>query len=417
MSEKTFVGNALQNPKYKTKVAGSAEIAGAFNSAVEGAAHNDRLNRFAGNRGHGYAAERENDLIDTLHGHESEIIGDNNAKDGADRMVDGDLIQTKYCQTAQATVNAAFKNGEYRYYADKARTKPMQLEVPSDQYNKAVEIMRKRIADGKVPGIPDPNYAKRLVRKGNIDYKTACNVAKAGNIDSLTFDAAHGAVIATSAFGISALITFSKAMWDGEPTEKAIDLAMYNGLKMGGIAFATSVISAQLTRTSLNSLLMSPSIELVKFLPSSVRHSLVNVMRSGTIYGGAATNNLAKLVRSNAITSTVVILAMSAEDITECFNGRISGKQLFKNVATLALGIGTGYAGGAGGSVVGATIGTLLLGPGGTVIGAKVGAVAGGIAGGSVGGSAAHAVMNEFIEDDAVEMLRIINQRLEPLVS
>ncbi len=416
MDGKHYQGNVLQNPKYKKQDKfDSAQTIGAIDTSVESAAHNDRLNRFAASQGQGYAGEQANDLIDTIHGKDAKILGDDNAKNGADRMVDGQLIQTKYCQNARASVDAAFRNGEYRYIDNNG--KPMQLEVPKDQYEQAVEIMRKRIAEGKVPGVTDPNVAKNLVRKGNIDYKTACNIAKAGNIDSLMFDAAHGVVIAASAFGISTLITFAKAVWDGEPTDKAIDIAMYNGLKIGGVAFATSVISAQLTRTSLNNVLMGPSIEVVKLLPSSVRQAMVNAMRSGAaIYGGAATNNLAKLVRGNIITGTVVILVLSAEDITECFKGRISGKQLFKNISTLAIGVGSGYAGSAAGGIAGGAVGTLILGPGtGTVIGTKVGSVVGAIAGGAAGGKAGHAVMNEFIEDDAVEMVRIINNRLIPL--
>ena len=383
------------------------------------------MNRFAGDKGHGIAAEQANDLIDKIHGKDAKILGDDNAKNGADRMVDGQLIQTKYCQTAQASVDAAFRDGKYRYI-DKATNTPMQLEVPKDQYDQAVEIMRKRIAEGKFKeyGITDPNDAEKLVRKGNIDYKTACNIAKAGNIDSLMFDAAHGVVIATSAFGVSAIITFAKAMWDGEPMDKAIDMAMYNGIKMGGVAFATSVISAQLTRTSLNRVLMGPSIKLVRLLPSSVRNAMVNALRSGAaIYGSAATNNLAKLLRGNVIAAVVVTIVLSLEDITECFRGRVSGKQLFKNVMTLVSSIGGGYAGGAAGAKAGALAGTkigLLFGPQGAAIGLTIGTAAGGIAGaiagGSVGGKAGHAAMSKFIEDDAVEMVNIINKRIVPLV-
>ena len=52
-------------------------------------------------------------------------------------MVDGILIQTKYCSTATNSVNAAFdSNGNYRYYD--AKGKPMQLEVPADQYDDLV---------------------------------------------------------------------------------------------------------------------------------------------------------------------------------------------------------------------------------------------------------------------------------------
>lgn len=409
MKNKPDVGEIWNNPKYKKekKVEGT-QMAGAVDAASESAAHDDRMNRMHGKQGHGFAAEQANNLIDTLHGRDAEIKGDNNAKKGADRMVDGQLIQTKYCKTAQASVEAAFENGQYSYI-DKATNKPMQLEVPKDQYEQAVKIMRQKIAEGRVPGVTDPNEAENLVRKGNIDYKTACNIAKAGNIDSLMFDAVHGAVIAVSAFGISTLITFAKAVWDGEPKDKAIDIAMYNGLKMGGVGFLSSVLAAQLTRTSLNNILMLPTNALIDLLPHKWQQFIVNAMRNGTpIYGAAATKNLGKLVRSNIIANAAVVLVMSLPDIKECFNGRISGKQLFKNIMELAAGVG----GASGGGFLGAAIGGLVLGPAGAVVGLWVG----GFAGGTAGGYAGKWVMNKFIEDDAVEMVRIINRRFAPLV-
>ena len=392
--------NVLQNPKYRNQQLKPEDFVATTSTQLESAAHNDRLTRFNARQGAGYAAEQGNNLIDTLHGRKVEPVGDNLAKNGADRSVNGQLIQTKYYQTAQQSVNSAFgKDGQYKYLDN---GKPMQLEVPSEQYEKAIEIMRKKIAEGKVPGTTDPNDAEKLVRKGNITYRQSVQLAKAGTIESLTFDAVHGAVIAANTFGIATTITFAKAMWDGEEPHKAMDMAMYNGFKMGGIAFGTSVLSAQLTRTGLNKMLLGPSIDVVKLLPSKVRHAMVNAMREGaSIYGGAATQNLAKLLRSNVIASGAFILVMSAGDICDAFRGRISAKQLFKNIMTVVGGVGGATIGG----VVGATVGSFFGVP-------TIGYYVGSVVGGTVGGSSTNAVMNKFIEDDAVEMLRIINERL-----
>ncbi len=392
--------NVLQNPKYRNQQLKPEDFVASTSTQLESAAHNDRLTRFNARQGAGYAAEQGNNLIDTLHGRKVDPIGDNLAKNGADRSVNGQLIQTKYYQTAQQSVNSAFgKDGQYKYLDN---GKPMQLEVPSDQYEKAVDIMRKKIAEGKVPGTTDPNDAEKLVRKGNITYRQSVQLAKAGTIESLTFDAVHGAVIAANTFGIATTITFAKALWDGEEPHKAMDMAMYNGFKMGGVAFGTSVLSAQLTRTGLNKMLLGPSIDVVKLLPSKVRHAMVNAMREGaSIYGGAATQNLAKLLRSNVIASGAFILVMSVGDICDAFRGRISAKQLFKNIMTVVGGVGGATIGG----IVGATVGSFFGVP-------TIGYYVGSVVGGTVGGSGTNAVMNKFIEDDAVEMLRIINERL-----
>lgn len=393
------LGNVLQQTKYKQ----SANTPTA-NIAIENAAHGDQLVRFHARQGHGYAAERTNHLIDRLHGRDARILGDDNAKSGPDRMVDGQLIQTKYYANARASVDAGFRNGKYRYLD--ANGKPMQIEVPSDQYQDAVQIMRKRVAEGKVPGVSDPDAAEKLVRKGNIDYKTACSIAKAGTIDALVYDAANGAVIASGAAGISTLITFAKSVWDGDSVEKAIDIAMYHGLQTGGVAFAGSVLTAQLARTGVSSALANPSIEVVRMLPSPIRKGLLRVMRDGAvIYGNAATRNLAKLLRSNIIANGAIVLVMSAGDITNFFRNRISAKQLFKNLLNIAGGIGGGYVGALGGTALAGVIGIGTGGLGTAVI------LLGGVAGGGIGGTAASKVGDHFAEDDAEEMVRILDER------
>ncbi len=51
--------------------------------------------------------------------------------------------------------SAAFdgQNGQYRYMGNHG---PMQLEVPRDQYAGAVETMKNKIREGKVPGVTIP---------------------------------------------------------------------------------------------------------------------------------------------------------------------------------------------------------------------------------------------------------------------
>lgn len=315
MRKDNYTGNILNSPKYKRKQ--SIEYIN-YQANVENATNASSIVKFNGHQGHGFAAERANNLIDNIKGREAVILGDDNAKNGPDRMVDGTLIQTKYCRTAADSVNAAFHSGKYRYLD--ANGNAMQIEVPKDQYEESIGYMRRRIAKGQVPGVTDTNDAERLVRKGNVDYKTACRIAKAGNIDSLIYDAVNGSVVAVGAFGISGAITFAKSVWNGDPVDKAIDSAVCAGIQSGGLTFVSSVITAQLTRTAVNNVMLAPSIEIVKLLPSSVRHTLVNSLRQGSmIYGNAAANNLAKLMRNNFIAAGTMLVVMSASDITNFF--------------------------------------------------------------------------------------------------
>lgn len=370
-----------------------------YYSQNETIAHNDKLLRFNGRQGHGYAAEQGNNLYDTINGRNAEILGDDNAKNGPDRMVDGQLIQTKYCQNANASVNSGFKNGKYRYLDSNGN--PMQLEVPSDQYDEAIRIMEEKIRKGQVPGCKNPKDASKIIRKGNITLKQAINIAKAGTVESLVFDAVHGAVIGLSAAGISSTIILARALWNGEDLDTALDIAMYSGIQAGGITFVTSVISSQITKTSVSNLLIEPSIELVKLLPSTVRKQLLAAIRAGApIYGAAASKNLAKLLRGNFITQVVTVLVLSSNDIFHYAQGKISGKQLFKEVTTLVSGL------------IGGGVGGVLLAPLG-----PVGVIIGGIIGTGLSSEAMRRLLNQFIEDDAVKLIEIVNRRLTILAN
>ena len=147
--------------------------------------------KFHGARGHGFAAERANNLHDNIMGKNAYIVGDGNEKNGADRIVNGINIQSKYCASGSKCVRECFdSNGNFRYYNDpKNFQDPMQIEVPSDKYEDAVRAMQERINKGQVPGVKD---AKEIIRKGNVTYEQAKNIAKAGTIESLTYDSVNG---------------------------------------------------------------------------------------------------------------------------------------------------------------------------------------------------------------------------------
>ncbi len=359
--------------------------------------------KFHSRQGHGFAAERANHLFDKLTGHDAKIIGDNNAKNGADRMVDGVYIQSKYCATGSRCINECFEDGgkgTFRYICD---GKPMQIEVPSDKYEDAVRAMEEKIRRGQVKNVTDPKEARNIVRKGHFTYEQAKNIAKAGTVESLAYDAVNGAIIATSAFGVTALVTFASSIWNGEDCEAALKTATYSGLKVGGAAFVTSVIAGQLSKAGLNSALVGSSEAIVSLMGPKASAILVNAFRNGSnIYGAAAMKSAAKLLRGNAITAGVTVVVMSSFDIANIFRGRISGKQLFKNLTNTAATVASGT----GGWMAGAAAGTAIFPGVGTIIGGLVGSVAAGAAAGKV----TNTVLDVFIEDDADEMVEIIQQ-------
>lgn len=402
----------------KAKKLSGAEISGLSAGIAESATNYADNVVLSSARGHGFAAEKANHLHDVFSGKDAKIVGGNNATNGADRLVDGVYIQTKYCNSGSKCIAETFTNGEFRYYVKNAngvdyrnaeglRT-PMQIEVPKDKYADAVKAMENRIKNGSVEGITDPAKAKEIVKQGSYTYEQVRNIARFGTIESLTYDAVNGIKIAGTAMGISAAISFAVAMWNGEEWEVALENACYDGLKIGGIAWLSSVLTAQLGRTGIEQSLRGSTDWVVNQIGSKAAAWLANGLRSGSnIYGVAAMNHLSKLLRGNIVTGAVTTLVLSSVDFIRLFDGRVSGAQVFKNVTTTALSVAGGTGGWMGGAALGASLGSFV-----PIIGTAAGGVIGGILGSLAGGTAASAVastvLDTFIEDDAKEMLKII---------
>lgn len=362
--------------------------------------------RFHSKQGHGFAAERANNLYDRLKGHNAKIVGDDNIKNGADRIVDGVMIQSKYCRTGKDCINECFdKENHFRYMVN---GKPMKIEVPSDKYDEAVQVMKERIRAGDIKGVTDPKEAENIVRKGHFTYEQAKNIAKVGKVASLTYDAVNGAIIASSAFGVTATITLATSLWNGEDFDKSLQLATYSGLKVSGTTFITTILTSQLSKAGLNSALVGSSETIVALMGPKASAILINAFRGGSnIYGAAAMKSAAKLLRGNAITAGVTVVVLSSIDIADIFRGRISGRQLFKNLTNTA----STVAGGTGGWLGGAAIGSTILPGVGTVVGGLIGSIAAGV----VAGKTTDKVLGNFIEDDTDEMVDIIEDEFKML--
>lgn len=402
---------------------GQIEVASSTSGIIYGNVSNAStiygMDKFNTPRGHGFAAENANHLYDKIS--KGDFIGKDNVKltgeeidpktgriikNGADRVVDGVNIQTKYCASGSKCISECFENGKLRYLNSDGT--PMQIEVPSDKYDAAVKAMENRIKNGEVPGVSDPSKAKEIVRKGNFTYEQAKNIARFGTVESITFDAVNGVIIATGAMGISATLTFATAIWSGEDFDAAIKKATYAGLKVGGTTLVTAILSSQLSRAGLNSALVGSSEAIVSLMGPKASAMLVNAFRSGgNIYGAAAMKSAAKLLRGNAITGAVSVVVLSSFDVANIFRGRISGSQLFKNIANTASTVAGGTAGWVGGATAGAAIGSAIPIVG-TAIGGVVGGILGSFAGGAAAGKVSGAVLNEFIEDDANKMVKIV---------
>lgn len=376
-----------------------------------------QIGRYHTKGGHGFAAEDANAFADRVRFKKVEVTGTSHEANGSDRIVDGVPIQTKYFQTASSTIEAAFdaESGIYRY-------RGQLLEVPKDQYEDCVKLMKEKITQGKVPGITDPSEAERLVKSGEVTYKQARNIAKAGNIESLVFDAKTQAITTSYIFAISFAVHFAKRKWNGESNDNALKGAIESAVAAGGTTLITGIISAQVLRSRAAAIGAVQARSAVRSVSSTaagkkVIERLAQASLGKAVYGAAAVNHVAKLLRSNVITSTIATVVTSTPDFYRAaFSGCISWPQFTKNLLVNAGGVAAGAGGWMGGAAAGAAMGSAV-----PVIGTAAGGIIGGIIGALVGGTAGTAttkwVMDGLIEDDAKEMIKLLQSALEDLAA
>lgn len=362
-------------------IAQSIGAMGAVYANVEPHFHGKVLNRVVNMpQGHGFAAEYANDLMDKVKHPflKVQIVGQDNAKDGADRVVGSTRIQTKYLSTAKNSVNFAFKSkedgGEYRYGG-------MQLEVPKEQYNEAIELMKRKIADGKVPGHSNPKDAYKIIRKGHVTWTEAKLIAKGGNLTSLKYDAIDGVVQTLPVAGISFAIVFAQAKWSGAETKDAAVMAAKAGTKtllMGTVVYAGSQ-------------------QIAKIMTARIASQTGKKIMAETV---------AK--HSGMVISFGIVMV---PNIFNSLTGRISSQQLLKNTLVA----GGGFLAAVGASAgAGALLGSKIPGAG-KVVGTVVGAVAG-VAGGIVGTVGSKKVLDHFIQDDRIEMFAQLKEEFIDIV-
>lgn len=352
---------------------------------------------------HGFAAEDWNALMDKLCGRSVDKVGLSNELNGADRIVNGVKIQSKYCSSSYKSVSNAFdENGLYRYPG-------MKLEVPKGQGEDAVRYMEQRIRNGQVPGVSDPALAGEMVVEGNCTYDQAVKIAKAGNIESLKFDAANQLVTCALAIGISFIVGYAAARVGGLSREVALKQAVSQALKVGVTTMAAGVAVQQILRTQVGRDMAAVATRSAKKIVDGIMstpagRTVIERMMAGVL-GKAAAQNAArsacvKLLRSNFFTSTAIATATAVPDIVKACSGRKSWKQVGKNAVVNVAGIG----GGSAGWWAGAAAGSCVLPGVGTVIGGMIGAIGGGLAA-SVG---AKKSLDCFVDDDSVKCIKMV---------
>ena len=340
-----------------------------------------RTAKYRGPTGHGFAAEDANTLSDRLRFRDAETVGGNNVRNGPDRLVDGVPIQSKYHKTARASVSAAFDRatGEYRYAGQ-------TLEVPRDQYAESVRMMRQKIREGKVPGVKRVADAEKIVRRGNVTYAQARNMARAGNIHSIAMDAKTGAVTGGAAFGISFAITYARARQMGMSREEALRQSLAAGFRNGAGALAAHIAASQFSRTAAGRAVDGARKKAAGAVANGARAATRNRIgrTAARRIGNAAGGNIAGR-------SAIAAITFGPDFYRAAFDRSISWRQFLKNGASNAAGLG--------GAAIGGAIGSAFPVP---IIGTLLGASIGGFIGSAIAKKAADAIS----DDDAVALMK-----------
>ena len=401
-------------PKAKAEIKSAKD--GLASSLLAQNLEKTQISKYHTKGGHGFAAEDVNNYSDRIKGRKSEVVGVSQELNGPDRLVDGVRVQSKYYQTAAKTVSSAFDTttGKYRYTGQ-------VLEVPKDQFDDCVVLMRKKINQGKVPGSSNPSDAENIVQQGTITYKQARNIARAGNVDSLVFDAKSQAVTSSYAFAVSFTVTFAHSRWRGEKAQDAIEEALTSAISAGSTTLVTGIVSAQLLRTKAAALGVVSVRSSVKAISgSTIGRSAINRIAAGSlgkaVYGAAAINHVSKLLRTNAVTGAISAVVTSTPDFYRAaFDRSISWRQFTKNCAVNITGIVSGAAGWVGGAATGAAIGSGLVPGLGTTIGGVIGGIVGALGVGTGGSIVAKTVADRIIDDDAKRLVEVLQDEIQTL--
>lgn len=400
-------------------VADGARQAGRFSSPlVAQVLERTQIARYHTKGGHGFAAEDVNTLVDRAFGRASRIISASNQANGADRLVDGVLVQSKYCATPVETIRAAFDaQGGYRYSGQ-------ELEVPRDQYEACVELMSERISEGRVPGVTERADAEKLVRQGTVTYEQARNIARAGTVESLIYDAANQAVTCGAALSISAAVTYAQQRRRGVSRRDAALSAVGSGAMSGLSTLIVGVLSAQVLRTALAAkatVLVRGLLKAAVAGSGSGRQVVESIARASlgrAVHGAAAVNHVSKLFRTNALTGVITLGVTCTPDFYRAALKRsISWRQFTKNALANSGGVAGGTVGWFGGATAGAAVGTAVAPGVGTTIGGIVGGIVGSLGGGVGGSTVARMGLNRIVPDDDEVLRAILRKELERLAS
>nr|WP_296470380.1 hypothetical protein [uncultured Acetatifactor sp.] len=369
-----------------------------------------------GNQGHGVAAEYGNNTIDRFLGRQMVNAASNldssgrQVKNGADRIVNGVPIQTKYYNDnyndkprTSSFIGAVVTDGHLRYMQNGV---PMKLEVPRDKYESFVDAFQKKIDKGEIAEIAPGSNARDYIRKGYLTYDQSYAIKHALTIQGVAIDTLNGFNLGKDTAVANFIVHFAIETWNGKNVEDAFQASLQAGGKNLGHSVLVNVLVQQFSREKVANLFVrnfisgekagfvgidNPVYKLSDFVADKVSQSNLAKSEIGKCLG------LDKVDVYQVINTTAVVCITYGPDIVKAIEGRISGKQLFKNSAVATASLGAGK--------FAVAVAKNVFGVAGGVPGAIVS-----ILGGMFGGYAAKRILDNYIQDDSVRMFIVLKK-------
>lgn len=355
----------------------------------------------------GFLVEDYLTKMDKLNFKASKVVGNDLKTSGPDRQVNGQYIQTKYHRTAESTLGAAFDSeGNYRYVGED--NIKYQFEVPYEQYNEIKSSFKEKVRNGEVPNIKDEAQVDEIVKQGLLTHEQGVNLAKAGTIDSLKYDALTGSVMCLSVLGLSFVTSAFFTFLATKDIKYAVKEGLICATKSYGLSVLTYVATAQFMRTSLGNQ-MARSM----WLTNGMKEGTVKNLSSATrLIAGkeeiakesikSLRKELATTLNSTIISSLISFTVFSIPETIKLCTRKISVSQYAKNLVKL----GAGIVGGAVGSITAGSIAATagVTGAAGVAVG-----VVGSMTGAFAVGAAVGVVADVLVEDDIIRYSRLFN--------
>ncbi len=314
----------------KSACVGAAEAGNAAAAADAVTPANYSINN--SKSGHGIMAEEAQTMIDRLRGKSAFVVGRDNAKNGADRLVDGTRIQTKFYNSGKGCVAACFDSdngGTYRYINDDGS--PMPVEVPKDMYSDALKEFRLRISKGKVPGVSDESRAEEFVRPSDLTYDQSVALCAPLTRESLLYDCAVGFL---RCFVLSVVVfaaAFVSALRGGRGKAGAAKSALKCGGGAFGLSYITHIICSQFARTALFKALPFPEIEKSRAVLAFDAAVKTGAGGGFTSMSGAV-NRFPKVIKTGLLASMITLILFLALEVFSLIRGKSNFAEFKLNV-------------------------------------------------------------------------------------